>query len=346
MKYLKSYNEEWNPIEWAKKKKEEISKGRREKSIMQNTGNVLVRIKMPVIKTIQVKSNDSSTDSSIWKTMDFTVKTNQFPWDTKVSAEIDFKVIIDENDVIIRCGKIDFNILGKVGEAKGPGRRRYVENGDYFNNQFGTIRLGNVEYSNDQVISGNIIVELGRHNIEYLTKRFEYDEKTLSDDIKEFINSFFEKISDFYKNVQISIKERREKITKDKENREKHEVRIGEFFKNEETIKECFLDLIDMSDEYNINSDKNSRHIKIDLKIKGIDVNNQKKSKYTHSKNTSVYFDFDEAHINVTDELFIIMRAIQNSRSHLESIDKNINMETVFKKDNLLIILSLNEVSN
>ena len=316
MKHLNRYNEEWNPF---KAKDPNLV-------IIETTNSVT----STAIHSIESKK-DGDTTFHVTLTLS-PQKVQQLKLESG-SVEIKYHGYKRETDtnVTIVVQEVRFRMNTGITEAKYFGGREKSRDFSYTDPKIGNIHVYPTMILIDRY-SRTTAIDLGYGFIPY-------DKKTLKSGLTKFFEDSIEKLPNILDLVKKSLEERKIVVAKQREESDKHMSKVKQFIENKEAIQECFYDLIDMSDNFKINEEGNSVVLIFD--IKGIDIKKQEKSKSTTYKYETARVEFDEAHIGITDEIINVFTAIRDAKSHLVSMDENVSMDTVFKKNRLQITLKI-----
>ncbi len=197
--------------------------------------------------------------------------------------------------------------------------------------------VGTMGYSYIRIFKNMIKERKGDENcfcirFEYGRRDGRYEGQTLKDYISKSLFSLKNHIIFELKKLHLLINKSLESIEKDK----RKEVLISKI----ESIKECFYDIIDISENHDIFI-KDSGEIHCEFKIKGIIVKNQQKSKSGSSKGYStVYIDFDEAKFDLNDVLFKVFGSLMEAKPRVNDIVPGAEFKIELSKDEIKVLIS------
>ena len=155
-------------------------------------------------------------------------------------------------------------------------------------------------------------------------------------EIKDYISKLISNLPKIYDMTIDAIKNKKKSID-DAEKKEKdHKQRISEFKNKQDHIKDCFLDLIDISDEHRFDID-NYGNVSLSLNLKNIKVISQREEVNRGGRYGSETVHFTKAKFEITNELFDVFDLIKDAKSQLMSVDDNIKMNTEFSNNHLYI---------
>jgi hypothetical protein len=151
------------------------------------------------------------------------------------------------------------------------------------------------------------------------------------------INSNIENLVTYLNNCSSNLDIKKQELDNKIKIQKEIETQRKNFLSDKEDIIECFSTLMDISDSYDISDNGNS--ISIVFNINGVNVFSQTKSKSSYVKYSSVHINFDEAHLDVNDELINVLSSIIEAKAHLKAINPKLSVKTIFKKNSVNIII-------
>lgn len=337
MKHLKRYNEEANPIEWVKGK---IKSNKANKSLSKGIDKVkkmMSEVKIPNAEISELDQSNWSVGKSVdskpvYVSFNVTTKTNnnihtnlEFNLLSYLNDDGNLRAWSEEGEMKLVCDNIIFQKIVKF-EKKAGYYSSYNGYKNFYDNDLGRIDMGE-----DYISIAN---QGGHGNLDDVEN---YGLVNSSKEIKDFISKLISNLPKIYEQTIESIKTKKSQIDDAKRKEKEHEQRVNDFKSKQEHIKDCFLDLIDISDDHHFDVNDYG-HVNLSLKLKNIKVVSQSKeagSRYRGSETVH----FREAKFEITDELFDIFDLIKDAKSQLMSVDERIKMRTTFSDDHLSIAI-------
>ena len=337
MKHLKRYNEEANPIEWVKGK---IKSNKANKSLSKGIDKVkkmMSEVKIPNAEISELDQSNWSVGKSVdskpvYVSFNVTTKTNnnihtnlEFNLLSYLNDDGNLRAWSEEGEMKLVCDNIIFQKIVKF-EKKAGYYSSYNGYKNFYDNDLGRIDMGE-----DYISIAN---QGGHGNLDDVEN---YGLVNSSKEIKDFISKLISNLPKIYEQTIESIKNKKSQIDDSKRKEKEHEQRVNDFKSKQEHIKDCFLDLIDISDDHHFDVNDYG-HVNLSLKLKNIKVVSQSKEAGSRYRGSDTVH-FREAKFEITDELFDIFDLIKDAKSQLMSVDERIKMRTTFRDDHLSITI-------
>jgi len=337
MKHLKRYNEEANPIEWVKGK---IKSNKANKSLSKGIDKVkkmMSEVKIPNAEISELDQSNWSVGKSVdskpvYVSFNVTTKTNnnihtnlEFNLLSYLNDDGNLRAWSEEGEMKLVCDNIIFQKIVKF-EKKAGYYSSYNGYKNFYDNDLGRIDMGE-----DYISIAN---QGGHGNLDDVEN---YGLVNSSKEIKDFISKLISNLPKIYEQTIESIKNKKSQIDDAKRKEKEHEQRVNDFKSKQEHIKDCFLDLIDISDDHHFDVNDYG-HVNLSLKLKNIKVVSQSKEAGSRYRGSDTVH-FREAKFEITDELFDIFDLIKDAKSQLMSVDERIKMRTTFRDDHLSITI-------
>lgn len=326
MKYLKTYNEEltFKGVKdfFTKSQKQHI-KEIKDKSKGEEVTKWLHEIKNDTIES--VSELPKSTSSKYYFNLELKKDKINF-----TDNEIELKSIIDKYIISVVFDTNNLTMKSEIDLKINPSKRNFgkvINHGGAFteNNERYAYRINSNNIQINQISS---VFSLGFSD----TKKIE-SKKDLEEYIDTPINYLTNILNGLVKQIKIW------KNSNDEENKRRNDFKEKvELFKSKhEEIEDCLFGLIDSSESYETRVGNNGC-LYYTFKLKGIEVD---KEEYTR-RNVNHHV-FDQAKLNLTDELITLFNSLKSIKARSERIFPEVKIKTYFKENELTIIFYIEE---